>query len=154
MAATARALRSPRLAAHRIYTRSGLAEWIDQRVWNFDLRRRGNVRPSRRNSYVWTMQVRAIEQHRAGRSRALVTLLRCFDTPDPAIDKSWNAVARGGLTVRSVDVPHQHMLDADHVATVARHVLAACPWGRRPRRSREQVNLGPTSLLALGARRS
>ena len=124
----ARALRKPRLALQSIYTSVGLAALVDEVTWKADLQRRGTVRPSRRDSYYWTMETRAMEQYSPGTCRAPVTLIRCPDTADDPIEGTWKAIAQGGLTIRYVDVQHDSLLDVEHAETVARAVRNSCPW--------------------------
>ena len=123
--------RSPLAAIERDLVQLGLGPVVDRTVWRIDLRRRGKVRPYRRQRFLWEMQRKALQAYAPGPCRAPLTLLRSPDKLDPVVDRSWRDIALGGLVVLDVDVPHDELLAAEHIATIARAVRDACPWRDR-----------------------
>ena len=120
-----RLLRHPLSALEMGFVRLGLGHHVDRAVWSLDLRRRGKVRAYRRNRYLWAMELAALDSYSPGPCRAPVTLLRSPDKPDPAVEETWRRLALGGLTVRYVDVPHDELLAAQYIDTIAPLVRAA-----------------------------
>ncbi len=127
-----RGLHEPRLVLPRVSARLGLAGLIDRVVWTVDLSRHGAVRPSKRYAYRWVMTGRALEHYSPSPCQAPVILLRSPDTQDERSDRIWAAIAKGGLTIQPVDIPHDYLLD-DHCAVpLAAALRAACPFIQTP----------------------
>lgn len=129
LSAYIRGIREPDLVMEMLWSRLGVARNIERAIWWFDLRRKGEVRPSQLYAYLWAGTARALEQYAPGPCRAPAFLIRAVDRPDPVLDEKWAALAEGGLSVRVVEVPHDELLDKSHAEPIAAQIRAMCAFG-------------------------